>query len=417
MLQSKLFGKTLREAPKDESSFNAKLLAQAGYVDKLLAGVYSYLPLGLKVLNRIQEIIRQEMNAIDGQEIYMPALQSKELWQETGRWQTLNDVMFQFKGRGEKDYGLAPTHEEPVVDIARKRISSYRDLPLYLYQLQDKFRNEPRAKSGLLRGREFNMKDLYSFDADQNGLDSYYQKAIEAYKKIFNRCGLTALVVEASGGAFSKEYSHEFQVVTPYGEDEIVVCPNCDFAQNTEICKLNENDQCPKCKSKVQKRKSIEVGNIFKLGTKYSHDMNLTFIDENGRRKEVIMGCYGIGPSRVMGAVVEVSHDDKGIIWPFNLSPFQAHLLLLTENTVKKNRAKKLYDDLTDQGWEILFDDRSVSSGIKLNDADLIGNSVQLIIGEKTKDRVEFKFRDKSQAGNLKDTEIAGLLEKNYNHK
>ncbi|MBU1037347.1 hypothetical protein KKF32_05000 [Patescibacteria group bacterium] len=417
MLQSKFFGKTLREPPKDETSFNAKLLSQAGFIDKLTAGVYSYLPLGLRVLIKIQDIVRKEMNDLGGQEIYMPALQPQELWQETGRWDSLKKIMFQFAGRGDKEVGLAPTHEENVVDIVRKRLNSYRDLPLLLYQIQDKFRNEPRAKSGLLRGREFNMKDLYSFHTDKEDLDEFYQKAITAYQNIFNNCSLDSMVVEASGGVFTKEYSHEFQVPTPFGEDEIIFCKSCNFAQNTDICKLKEDNKCPKCGQKLVKTKAIEVGNIFKLGSKYSQDMKLVYVDENDSRKEVVMGCYGIGPSRLMGAVVEVFHDDKGIIWPANLSPFDVHLLLLSDNNVKSNRAKKLYQDLTDQGWQILFDERKLSPGVKLNDADLIGITLQLIIGEKTKDRLEYKLRDGSQEGTVKESEITNLLEKIYSSK
>lgn len=413
MLQSKLFGKTVREAPKDETSFNARLLAQAGFIEKLMAGVYSYLPLGLRVFSKIQNIVREEMNSLGAQEIYLPALQPKELWQEAGRWESLKGVMFQFKAR-DKEFGLAATHEEVVVDIARKRVGSYRDLPFALYQLQDKFRNEPRAKSGLLRGREFNMKDLYSFHADEKDLNEFYQKAIEAYQKVFKRLNLDALLVEASGGMFSQEHSHEFQVLTEYGEDEIVYCDQADFAQNVEICQLKENDHCPNCAAPLKKGKAIEVGNIFKLGTKYSEAMNLSYVDDQGNKKFVVMGCYGMGPSRLMGTEVEVYHDEKGIVWPKSLTPFQVHLLLLSENGLKKNRAKKLYQDLSDQGWQVLFDDREVSSGIKLKDADLIGNSLQIIIGEKTKDQLEYKQRQGSIVGKIKDSQVFNFLEEFY---
>ena len=408
MQQSKLFGKTLREAPKDEVSANAILLSRAGYIDKLIAGVYSYLPLGYKVLVKIQNIIREEMNTIGGQEIYMPALQPKELWDETGRWEKMKEIMFQFKGRGGKEFGLGTTHEETVVDIVRKRLNSYRDLPLYLYQIQDKFRNEPRAKSGLLRGREFNMKDLYSFHANQEDLEDFYQKATKAYQNIFKRCGLESIITEASGGAFTDEYSHEFQVATEYGEDEIMVCSGCDFSQNTEICKLKEGDKCPKCGMTVKAIKSIEVGNIFKLGCKFSKDMGLTVADENGKKQEVIMGCYGIGPGRVMGSVVEIHNDDKGIIWPKELSPYQIHLVLISEN--RKKEADKIYQDLTKQGIEVLFDDRDESAGVKLKDADLIGIGFQLILGDKTKDKIEYRRRDGSDEGAIKSDDILKLI-------
>jgi len=413
MLQSQLFGKTLREAPKDEVSKNAILLSRAGYIDKLMAGVYSYLPLGLKVLTKIKNIVREEMVAIGGQEILMPALQPKEIWEETKRWESLKEVMFQFKGRGDKEFGLGATHEEIVVDIVRKRVNSYRDLPIYLYQIQDKFRNEPRAKSGLLRGREFSMKDLYSFNKDQNDLEEFYKKSIIAYQKIFNRCALNSIVTEASGGAFTDDFSHEFQVATPYGEDEVIKCEVCDFAQNTEVCQLKDGDICPKCGKIVKLIKSIEVGNIFKLGSKYSHDMGLTFNSEDGKKQEVVMGCYGIGPSRVMGSVVEVYHDDKGIIWPKNLTPYHAHLLLLDEKKAKQ--AQKLYNDLVRAGFDVLYDERQESAGVKLNDSDLIGISVQLLIGAKTDNKeIEYKLRDRSDQGKIQLTKVIDFLTKIY---
>ena len=413
MRQSQLFGKTVREAPKDEISQNAILLSRAGYIDKLMAGVYSYLPLGLKVLSKIKNIVRSEMDAIGGQDILMPALHPREVWDETKRWESLKEIMFQFKGRGGKDLGLGATHEEIVVDIARKRISSYRDLPVYLYQIQDKFRNEPRAKSGLLRGREFSMKDLYSFNQNQHDLEVFYSQATQAYGKIFARCGLQAIVTEASGGAFTSDYSHEFQVATPYGEDEIVVCPAGDFVQNTEICQLKTGDRCPHCGQAVKLVQSIEVGNIFKLGAKYSQDMGLTFADENGKKQEVIMGCYGIGPSRVMGAVVEVYHDDKGIIWPASLAPYQAHLLLLDQQ--KSALTDQVYQELTQAGCEVLYDDRQESAGIKLNDADLIGLPVKLIIGAKTGEHeLEYQLRDNSDQGKLKFDRVADFLNQLY---
>ena len=412
MLQSKLFSKTLRQAPQEEISVNARLLTRAGYIHRQLAGVYSYLPLGVRVLEKIKDIVRQEMNAIGGQEIYLPALQSKELWQETGRWDSLQEIMFQFKGREGKAMGLGVSHEEVVVDIARQYVKSYRDLPFSLYQIQDKFRNEPRAKSGLLRGREFNMKDLYSFHRDEKDLADFYDQAIKAYQKIFKRLGLNSMVTEASGGVFSKENSHEFQVATENGEDRIMACPKGDFAENTEISKLKDGGQCPKCGAKVKLVKSIEVGNIFKLGCKYSHDMKLTFTDESGQEKEVVMGCYGFGPSRVMGAVVEVNHDNKGIIWPREITPFQAHLLLL--DGAKKAEAGKLYDRLTKSDFDVLYDDREESAGVKLNDADLIGITVQMVIGSKTEKGVEFRLRGGSLDKEIGYDKVVEALTKIY---
>ncbi|OGY46997.1 MAG: hypothetical protein A3J62_00005, partial [Candidatus Buchananbacteria bacterium RIFCSPHIGHO2_02_FULL_38_8] len=397
MLQSKLFGHTQKQPPKDEVSINAKLLSQAGFIDKLTAGVYTYLPLGLRVLNKIKNIVREEMNAIEGQEILMPALHPKEIWQKTTRWTDPGaEVMFQFKGRSDKEYGLGWTHEEVVTPLVKKFISSYKDLPLYLYQIQDKFRNEPRAKSGLLRGIEFSMKDLYSFHRDEKDLEDYYQRALEAYQKVFKRCGLDSIVTEASGGSFSK-YSHEFQVLTKNGEDTIFYCGKCFYAQNKEIAEYKEEDKCPKCGGEFRAGKSIEVGNIFQLKTKYSEPFKLEYVDENSQIKPVIMGCYGIGPSRVMGSVVEVYHDDRGIIWPENVAPFQVHLLQIGESSAVVKNTQKVYDKLLKEGFEVLFDDRKVSAGEKFADADLLGIPYRIVVSEKTKDKIEIKKRSQAK--------------------
>ncbi|MEK7064928.1 MAG: aminoacyl--tRNA ligase-related protein, partial [Patescibacteria group bacterium] len=325
MRQSKLFTKTQREAPKDEVSLNAQLLIRAGFVDKLMAGVYTYLPLGLRVLDKIKNIIREEINAVGGQEILMPALNPKENWVKTGRWDGL-DVLFRLEGAGGKEYALGASHEEVVTPLVQRFANSYKDLPVAVYQIQDKFRNEPRAKSGLLRGREFSMKDLYSFHANEKDLDGYYEKVKAAYLKIYERCGLGPLthVVFASGGTFSK-YSHEFQTITEYGEDTIFVCSKCGTGVNKEI--IDEQKTCPECgNEKLEEKKSIEVGNIFKLKTKYSAAFDYKYTDEKGEKQIVTMGCYGIGPSRVLGTIVEVHHDDGGIIWPESVAPFQIHL-------------------------------------------------------------------------------------------
>ncbi|MFA4872202.1 MAG: aminoacyl--tRNA ligase-related protein [Patescibacteria group bacterium] len=401
MKQSKLFTKTLKNPPKDEVSINAQLLTQAGFIDKLTAGVYTYLPLGLMVLNKIKQIVREEMNAIDGQEILMPALHPKEVWQKTGRWENPGrEVMFQIEGRGGKEYGLGWTHEEIITPLAKKFISSYRDLPVYLYQIQDKFRNEPRVKSGLLRGLEFSMKDLYSFHADEKDLENYYQRALEAYQKIFKRCGLASLVTEASGGSFSK-YSHEFQVLTKYGEDTIYYCRKCGYAQNKEIAEYQVGDKCPKCGEEMKEGKAIEVGNIFQLKTKYSEPFKLTYTNEAGKIKTVVMGCYGIGPSRVMGSIVEIYHDDKGMIWPESVAPFKVHLLSLKQN----DKADIIYEELRKNDIEVLYDDRDVSAGEKFADADLIGLPYRLVVSGKTGDRIEIKKRDEVK------TQLTGLAE------
>jgi prolyl-tRNA synthetase len=407
MLQSELFSKTLREAPKDEVSRNAVLLTRAGFVDKVMAGVYTYLPAGLKVLNKIKDIIREEMNNLGAQEVLMPALTPKENWEQTGRWNEI-DVLFKLEGAGGKEYALGSTHEEIITPLVKKFASSHKDLPVYVYQIQDKYRNEPRAKSGLLRGREFSMKDLYSFHKDLADLDDYYDRVKKAYLNIFKRCGLRAEVVEASGGVFSK-FSHEFQVVTPYGEDNIILCDSCDFAQNTEICDLKNGEACPNCSGNLRLEKAIEVGNIFKLKTKFSQAFDYKFTDEGGKLQPVLMGCYGLGPSRVMGAVAEIHNDPKGIIWPAEISPFQAHLLILDHKQDKT--AAELYRQLTKAGFDVLMDDREESAGVKLNDADLMGISRQLILGGKTKrGEVEYKYRDGSAQGVIKLKKVSQLF-------
>jgi prolyl-tRNA synthetase len=407
MRQSQLKTKTLREAPKDEQSTNAILLARAGFIDKLAAGVYSFLPLGLRVLRRIENIIRQEMLALGGQEILMPVLHPRENWEKTGRWETFEEL-FKLKGAAEKDYALGPTHEEIVAPLAKKIVFSYKDLPFYLFQIQTKFRNEIRVKSGLLRTREFLMKDLYSFHASEKDLDEYYSKVIDAYFRIFERCGLTdkTYLTLASGGTFSK-YSHEFQTLTENGEDTIFICQNCDLAINSEI--KAETPACPDCGGKdFKEAKAVEMGNIFKLGTKYSAPFGLKFKDKDGQEKDVIMGCYGIGPTRVMGTIVEVSHDEQGIIWPESVAPFKFHLLALGESPEIKKEADNLYEKLTAQRVEPLYDDREISAGAKFAEADLIGIPWRLVVSEKTSKEksVEIKKRSEKETKLIKISEL-----------
>lgn len=409
MLQSELFYKTSKEAPKDEKSINAKLLVEAGFIDKLMAGVYSYYPLGFKVLKNIENIIRDEMNKIGGQEVFLPALHPKENWQKTDRWKY--PEMFKLKSRAEKDFSLGWTHEEIITPKVKKFVNSYKDLPVYVYQFQTKFRDELRAKSGLLRGVEFLMKDLYSFHKDEQDMDEYYEKVKDAYFKIFKRCGLgkeTFLTI-ASGGAFSK-YSHEFQTITPFGEDEIYLCSKCKIAINKEIIK-EENYQCSGCKNeKLEVKKSIEVGNIFKLKDKFSRAFDFKFKDKDGKDGIVLMACYGIGLSRLMGAIVEIHHDENGIIWPKEISPFDIHLIALEGTSSKvENEAKKLYHDLQGKGINVLYDDRKErSAGEKFADADLIGISMRVVVSERTleKSSVEIKERDKKEAKLVKIDQI-----------
>ena len=387
MKQSKLFSKTSKTRESDATSINHDLLVRAGFVDQLMAGVYSYLPLGLRVLYKISDIVRQEMNKVGSQEILLPALHPKENWETTKRWESM-DVLFKTRSQTKSEYALGPTHEEVIVPLAKKFIQSYRDLPASWYQIQVKFRDELRAKAGLLRGREFLMKDLYSFHANHQDLKDYYEKMKIAYLKVFSRCGLDAIITEASGGSFTKEYSHEFQVETESGEDNIFYC-KCGFAQNKEISKVKKDDKCPDCGKNIEELKTIEVGNIFDLGTKFSNDFKLLFTDEKGKEDLVVIGCYGIGISRLMGAIVEVHNDDKGIIWPKEVAPFKYHLLSFVDN------GEKIYNKLIEKGISVLWDDRDVSAGEKMADADLIGIPNRLVISKKTGDKIELKNRDK----------------------
>lgn len=401
MLQSKLFYKTTKNKTASADSVSHDLLLRAGYVDQLMAGVYSFLPLGFRVLKNIENIIRKNMEAISGQELLMPVLHPKEIWQKTGRWDSLDDILFKIKGNADKEYVLASTHEESVALSIKKIIFSYKDLPLYVFQIQEKFRDELRVKSGILRTKEFIMKDLYSFHANQNDLDKYYDIVAKAYEKIFKECGIGKLTYRtlASGGSFSK-YSDEFQTITNAGEDIIYICKKCGIAINKEI--KPENQKCPKCDNPdFEEKKAVEVGNIFKLGTKFSMPFDLKFTDRDGRDKSVLMGCYGIGLGRLMGAIVELFHDEKGIVWPKSVAPFLFHLIQVENKPKIKKSAEKIYKDLHKENVEVLYDDRQNKSvGEKFAEADLIGIPYRVIVSEKTlvKNSFEVKERNKNKA-------------------
>ncbi len=394
MKLSQLFTRTIKENPKDEVSINAQLLERGGFVYKNSAGIYSFLPLGWRIMQKISDIIRQEMNAVGGQEIFMPALIEKKYLDVTDRWNV--DVGFDAYDKEGKPAGfvLGWSHEDILTAMTTKYISSYKDLPFAAYQIQTKFRNEPRAKSGLLRGREFMMKDLYSFHTTENDLYRYYEEVKAAYHKIFNRCGLNSIYTLAAGGVFTASNTHEFQVVSPVGEDTIFVCSQCDYAENNEISKLKGGDKCPKCGGSIKEEKSIEVGNIFPLGTKYSKPYNLHYINEKGEKEPVVMGSYGIGVGRLMATVVEVHHDDRGIIWPESISPFDVHLIVLDDGS--KSEADKVYDELQKKGVGVLYDDREDKmAGEKFADADLIGVPTRLVVSKKTlaDQKIELKKR------------------------
>lgn len=402
MLQSKLFPKTKKEAPKDAESVNHKLLVRGGFMDQLMAGSWTLLPLGWRVVTKINSIIKEEINAIGAEEILMPLLHPKAIWNETGRWDKAADIMYKLKDAREKEYALSFTHEEIVMDLLRKHITSYQDLPVAIYHFSTKFRNEPRAKSGILRGREFMMKDLYSAHTSEKDLMDYYEKVKNAYSRIFTRLKLDFRIVGASGGVFTDRVTNEFQVLADSGEDTIYYCDKCDWCANEEVFKGKVGDKCPECKKgKLKKGKSIEVGHIFSLGTFYAERMRFYFTDNKGMKRPVWFGSYGIGVTRMLGVLVEVSHDDKGIIWNPAVAPFDVHLIELPG---AKN-AKEVYDKLQKNGIDVLWDDRAIGAGEKFADSDLIGIPFRLVVSKDTKNKVELKKRDSNK------TELLALEE------
>lgn len=401
---SELFTKTTKESASDADSINADLLTRAGYIHKTMAGAYSFLPLGLIVLRKIEQVVREEMNAIGSQELLLSALAPKEDWSKTDRWETL-DVLFKVPAAGEQEYALNPTHEEVISPLAKHFVQSHRDLPFSAYQVQTKFRNELRAKSGILRGREFLMKDMYSFDKDQKSLDAFYEKAQSAYEKIFDRLGIgeRTYLTYASGGSFSK-YSHEYQVLLSQGEDIIYISEEAEkkgkrIAINKEIYEEGKT-VCPETGGKAfREEKASEAGNIFKLGTKFSDPFELQYTDEHGERKPIIMGCYGIGISRLMGILAEACSDESGLKWPENIAPAKYHIVIIakSEDDEAFKEGQKLYEQLIEKGIPCLLDDRlELSVGAKLADADLIGVPTRIVISPKTlaEGKVERKERD-----------------------
>lgn len=398
MRQSLLFTKTRKDAPKDEVSKNAQLLIRAGFVHKEMAGVYSYLPLGLRVMNKIVGIIREELNGIGGQELSLTALQDKNLWEKTNRWSDeVLDIWFKTALKNGTEVGLGTTHEEEITNLMKDYIHSYRDLPVYPYQFQTKFRNETRAKSGIMRCREFLMKDMYSFSKDEKSHAEFYEKVKQIYLNIYSRFGLGKItyLTFSAGGTFSK-YSHEFQTLTDAGEDSIFVDEKKMIAVNKEVLNDEVLGDLGLKRSELVEKKAVEVGNIFNLGTKFSDALDLTYSDEKGNKQKVIMGCYGIGPGRVMGTIAEVMSDDKGLVWPESIAPFAIHLISIEDKAGKvKIEADKLYDRLIKKGIEVLYDDRDLRAGEKFADSDLIGIPKRIVISEKTIaiDSVEVKDR------------------------
>ena len=415
MKQSHLFTKTKKESPADEVSLNAELLIKAGFINKEMAGVYSYLPLGLRVLKKIENIIREEVNAVGGQEVVLSSLQEKETWEPTNQWDDKNvDVWFKTKLKNETELGLAVTHEAAMTKLMMPFIQSYRDLPKFVYQFQTKFRNETRAKSGIIRCREFEMKDLYSFAKDEAEHNEFYEKSKEVYKNIFRRTGIGHLtyLTFASGGMFSK-FSHEFQTVTGAGEDTIYIDEDKGIALNKEVLEDEIIASLGLEKDKLIEKRAVEVGNIFTLGTRFSDALGLKYKTETGEEKSVFMGSYGIGPGRLMGTIVEVFSDDKGIIWPESVAPFKIHLLVLGNDDKIFEEANNLYENLLLKGVEVLFDDRKdISAGEKFADSDLIGIPYRIIVSKRSLEDggYEIKKRTEDKGIIIKGDELLDMI-------
>jgi len=399
MRWSNYFIPTLKEVPIGTEAISHQLLLRAGLVHMLTSGVYSYMPLGLKVLQRLEGIIREEMNAAGANELFLPCLHPIDLWRQTGRDETLKEVMITFADNKKRPMCLGPTHEEVITNLVKDFIQSYRQLPVVLYQIQTKFRDELRTRFGIVRACEFIMKDAYSFDRDQEGLQRNYDRMYEAYKRVFIRCGLETVILEADSGAMGGDMSHEFMVPAAIGEDTIVQCPSCDLQSGPGIGR-NEGDTCPECQNaKLTSQVAIELGHIFQLGTKYSKAQGALFLDEDGKQKPIIMGCYGIGVSRVIAAIIEKHNDEKGIVWPKEVAPFDIEILPLAgakDDSEVSDLAEGYYADLKILGYDVLMDDREESAGRKFNDADLIGIPLRVTIGKRNlaHGQVEIKIRD-----------------------
>lgn len=416
MRVSQLFTKTRKQVPADEEARNAQLLIQAGFIHKEMAGVYAFLPLGKQVLDNISNIVREEMNAIGAQELQMTILQPKDIWEKTDRWDDKKvDNWFKTKLTNGTELGVGLTHEEPIVAALADYVTSYKDLPLYVYQIQSKFRNEKRAKSGLMRGREFIMKDMYSLARSQEEHAELYEKAAKAYTKVFKRLGLGGITYRtyADGGYFTEKFSDEYQTVSEVGEDTIYIDEKKKLAINEEIYNDANLKKVGLNKTGLVKKRAVEAANIFPLETKYTDALDVYYTDESGRRQSIIMGCYGIGVSRLMGLIAEHFADKKGLVWPENIAPAQVYLARLGDDKKVIDAADTLYKELEDGGVSVLYDDRDVRAGEKFADADLIGLPYRLVISEKTMadHKVEVKKRRSEAAELMSVQDVKKLLE------
>lgn len=413
MRLTSLFTKTRKEIPADEAAKNAKLLIQAGYINKEMAGVYAYLPLGLRVVENIKRIVREEMNAIDGQELIMTNLQPKDIWEKTTRWdESVVDIWFKTHLQDKTEVGLAWSHEEPIMRMMQQYVTSYKDLPTSVYQFQTKLRNELRAKSGVMRGREFVMKDMYSLHASAKDLEKYYDKVKEAYNKIYDRLGIgkETFITFASGGAFTK-FSHEFQTICDAGEDVLYLHKGKNIAVNEEVLDEAIKEFGIK-KEELEKVKSAEVGNIFNFGAEKSKQMDITFADEHGDPQPIYLASYGVGITRVMGVIVEKFADDKGLVWPDNIAPYRVILVRVGEDEKVVQAADKLYDQLKQKGIEVLYDDRDARPGEKFADADLLGIPHRVVVSAKTieQNKIEYKKRTENEPKLITQDELEKVL-------
>lgn len=412
MRQSHLFTKTRKDAPADEASKNAQLLIKGGFIHKEMAGVYSWLPLGWKVLNNLKKIISEEMLALGSEEIIMSTLQSKEIWEKTDRWDSEKvDIWFKTDLKNGNQIGLGWSHEEPITNMMTSHISSYKDLPIYVHQFQNKLRNEERAKSGVMRCREFIMKDMYSYCVSEEQHMDFYNKSMDAYMNVYKRLGLGDItyITSASGGVFTDKFSHEFQTLCEVGEDVIYVHKEKALAVNEEIFNEESLEKLGYAKDDFVQKKAAEVGNIFTFGTKKCEQMGLGFKDNEGKTQSVFLGSYGIGVTRLIGVIAEIFSDDKGIIWPESIAPFRVHLITLGSTG---DQATALYEKLMAQGIETLLDDRDTSAGAKFADADLIGIPYRVVISDKSLEKggLEFKKRDEAEGKIVTETELFDIL-------
>jgi prolyl-tRNA synthetase len=399
MRYSQLFGQSRRNVASEIESINGQLLQRAGYIEPIGAGIVAWLPLGLRVLRRVEQIIRQELDALGCQEVLLPALQPKRYWEQTKRWDSV-DILFKLTSSGGHEYGLGPTHEEIITPIARQFIHSYRDLPVAVYQIQTKYRDELRAKGGVLRGREFGMKDCYSFHATRKDFQAFYDRMLGTYRTIYERCGVPPTHVQASGGDFTEKFSDEFHVETPSGEDDLVICRSTGMGCNAEVAdRAASRLECPE---DVETTKGVEVGNTFDLETKFADAFDLAYTDEHGKRHPVVMGCYGIGTTRLVGAIVEASHDERGIIWPASVAPYDFHVVSVEAKSDEVTRtvvanAETLVAHLERSGRTVLYDDRIERRvGEKLADADLLGIPMRIVVSPRSLEAGGFEVSDRA---------------------